>query len=102
MTGLAGATGAMSKVTVLFVLVEAVLLKPAASVTALALTVAITVPALVMPLTATLYVLPLPVTVFVFVPVAVPVTVTPLLLKPVTDVLKTTVKLMGDPVVGSA
>ena len=54
MAGVPGATGGTSKVTVLSVLVEAVLLKPAPSCAALAPTVAITVQVLVMPLTATL------------------------------------------------
>ena len=85
----------------LSVLVETVLPTPAA-VAASCFTEAITVPAVVIPLTATLYVVPLPVTVAVFVPPAVPVIVTPLLAKPVTDVLKIAVKLIGDTLVGSA
>ena len=46
--------------------------------------------------------MPLPVRVFVFVPPAVPLVATPALVKPVTGVLKTMVKLMGDVFVGSA
>jgi hypothetical protein len=76
--------------------------KPAVSWAALALTCAVTVPGVVMPATATLYVSPVPVTVGVFVPPAVPPSVKPVALKPVTDLLKTTVKLIGDVLVGSA
>jgi hypothetical protein len=64
--------------------------------------VAITAPLDVIPLTATSYVIGPPVTVTVFVPPAVPLMVTPLLLKPVTGSLKMTVKLIGETLVGSA
>ena len=53
-----------------------------------------------MPLTATLYVVPLPVTVPVSVPAAVPPSVTSPVAKPVTGSLKTTVKLIGERLVG--
>ena len=66
----------------------------------LAATEATTVPLVVMPETATLYVLPLPVTVAVVAP-AVPLSVTSPVAKPVTDSLKTTVKLIGVALVGS-
>ena len=62
---------------------------------------AMIVPLVVMPETATLYVLPLPVTVAVVAP-AVPLSVTSPVAKPVTDSLKTTVKLTGDTLAGSA
>jgi hypothetical protein len=63
---------------------------------------AMTVPAEVIPLTATLKVVPLPVTTAVFVPPAVPLVVTSPVANPVTDSLKTTVKLTGEALVGSA
>src|SRR5437762_1902624 len=93
--------GVLSKVTLLSVLVDAVLPLPAASVAPPAGTVAITVP-LLMPLTATLYVVGPPVTVTVLVPPAVPVIVTSAPVKPLTGSLKKAVKLIGDPLVGSA
>ena len=58
--------------------------------------------ALVMPVTATLYVVPEPVTVPTLVPPAVPVSVTSPVAKPVTASLNTTVKLIGEALVGSA
>ena len=99
----------LSKVTVLSMLTEAALgrpervpLAPPPALEAPAAMEAITVPLPVMPLTATLYVLGPPVTVTVLVPGgALPVTVTSVLLKPVTASLKTTVKLIGDAAVGS-
>src|SRR5438876_1044954 len=84
-----GALGAVvSYVTV--AVPDAVLLLPAASCAAPALTEAMTVPS-VIPVTATLYVVPLPVTVTILVPPAVPAIVTPEAEKPVTDSLKVTV-----------
>ncbi len=85
----------------LSVLVEAVLVFPAASVAPAAGTVAITVPSPVIPLTATLYVVPLPVTTAVVAP-AVPDRVTSAPVKSLTDSQNTTVKLIGDEFVGSA
>src|SRR5881628_388683 len=82
-------------VTLLSVLVDAVLPLPAASWAVPAGIVAITVPS-VMPLTATLYVVGPPVTATVFVPPAVPVIVTAALVKSLTGLLKTAVKLIGD------
>src|SRR2546425_1092481 len=82
-------SGALN-VTVLSVLVEAVLPLPAASVATPAAIVATTVPLVVMPLTPPEYLLPLPPTVTVLLPTAVPVIVTPLLVKPLTGSLKTT------------
>ena len=92
----------LSQVTVLSVEVEAALVLPAGSVATPAAMVAMTVPALVMPVTATLYVVPAPVTVPALVPPAVPVKVTSPVAKPVTASLKTTVKLTGLALVGSA
>src|SRR3990170_7382466 len=62
---------------------------------------AITVPLPVIPDTATLYVAGPPVTTAVVAP-AVPLKDTSVLVKPVTDSEKTTVKLMGEVPVGSA
>src|SRR5207248_3283054 len=56
----------------------------------------------VMPLIAALYVVPLPVIVIVFVPAAVPAKVRPGGVNPVTASLNTTVKLIGEALVGSA
>src|SRR5438552_2608190 len=67
-----------------------------------AFTEAMTVPVEVIPVMATLYVVPLPVTIAVLLPPAVPVIVTPLPENPVTVLLKTTVKLIGLVLVGSA
>ena len=62
-----------------------------------------TVPEPVMPLMDTLYVVPPPVTTAVRVPGAVlPVVITSALVKPVTASLNTTVKSIGEPLVGSA
>src|SRR5215831_9665305 len=90
-----GGGDAAPNVTALSVLVEATFPLENASMAAPALTVAITVPDPDMPLTATLYVVPLPVTTAVVAP-AVPLSVTPPLVKPVTAALNTTVKLIGD------
>ena len=63
---------------------------------------ATTVPREVMPVTATLYVAPLPVTAPLFEPPDVdPVNVTSPVANPVTERLKTTVKLIGLVLVGS-
>src|SRR5687767_4767406 len=90
-----------SKLTLLSVLVDAVLLLPAASCAAPAAMVAITVPLVVMPLTATVYVLGPPLTVAVLLPPAVPPMATSEALKPLTGSLKTAVKLIGLAPVGS-
>ena len=87
-------------VTVLSVLVEARFPAPPAFTATPAGTVAITVPLVVIPVTATLYVVPLPVTVAVVAP-AVPDKLTSPVVKPVTVSLNTTVKLIGETVVGS-
>src|SRR6266403_1856706 len=103
-SGVPGAAGGtLSKLTLLSVLVEAAFRLPATSWTLLTSMESVTVP-LVEPvmLMATLYVGPVPVTVAVFVPPAVPPMVTLVLVKSVTASLKTTVKLMGDTLVGSA
>src|ERR1043165_2341983 len=95
--------GAMvSYVTVLSVQVEPVLSTlPAASWTVPDVMLAVTVPLLVMPSTATSYV-PLLVTEIVsLVGTAVPPSAILLVEKPVTPSLKTTVKWIGDPLVGS-
>src|SRR5213594_3848666 len=94
--------GVGSNVTGLSVLVEAVFPWPAASVAPPAGIVAITVPPLVRPLTATVEVLGPPVTSTVVVPPAVPPITTSLPVKPLTDSLKTAVKVMGAVLVGSA
>ena len=93
----------VSRVTVLSVLVEAVLRFPAISCAPPAGTVAVTVPSVVNPLIATLNVLGPPVTVLVAPasPPAVPVSVTSAPVKPVTDSLNTTVRLIGCVLVGS-
>src|SRR5688500_2490809 len=93
---------AASKRTLLSVLVDAVLLLPAASCAAPAPIVAVTVPLVVMPLTATVYVLGPPLTVAVLVPPAVPPIVTSAALKPLTASLNTAVKVIGLAPVGSA
>jgi len=90
----------MSYVTVLSVLVDAVFELPFA-LAAPAATDAVTVPVCVIPLAATLYVVPLPLTAAVVAP-AVPPRITPVFVNPVTAVLNTTVKLIGEPLVGSA
>src|SRR5687767_5113814 len=93
---------AASKLTLLSVLVEAVLLLPAASCAAPAAMLAVTVPLVVMPLTAMLYVLGPPLTVAVLLPPAVPPMVTSAALKPLTASLNTAVKVIGPAPVGSA
>ena len=82
-------------------LVESVFRLPAVSCATLAAMVTVTVPAEVVPETATLYVVPLPVTVAVVAP-AVPLIVTSPVANPVTVSLNTTVKLIGEALVGSA
>src|SRR5687767_14143058 len=96
------AGGVASKLTLLSVLVEAVLLLPAASCAAPAAMAAVTVPLVVMPLTATVYVLGPPLTVAVLLPPAVPPTVTSAAVKPLTASLNTAVKVIGLAPVGSA
>src|SRR5688572_19446632 len=93
---------AASKRTLLSVLVEAVLLLPAASWAAPATMLAVTVPLVVMPLTATVYVLGPPLIVAVLLPPAVPPIVTSAALKPLTASLNTAVKVIGPAPVGSA
>src|SRR5688572_22312774 len=93
---------AASKRTLLSVLVEAVLLLPAASCAAPAAMVAVTVPLVVMPLTAMVYVLGPPLTVAVLVPPAVPPMVTSAAVKPLTASLNTALKVIGLAAVGSA
>src|SRR5687768_6528576 len=93
---------AASKLTLLSVLVEAVLLLPAASCATPAAMLAVTVPLVVMPLTAMLYVLGPPLTVAVLVPPAVPPMVTSADVNPLTASLNTAVKVIGLAPVGSA
>src|SRR5687768_17838845 len=93
---------AASKRTLLSLLVEAVLLLPAASCAAPGAMLAVTVPLVVMPLTATVYVLGPPLIVAVLVPPAVPPMVTSAAVKPLTASLNTAVKLIGPAAVGSA
>ena len=90
----------MSYPTILSLLVLAELGLPRASVTAAAFTFAMTVP-LTMPLTATLYVVPEPVTTAV-VGFPVPDSARPAAPNPLTASLNTTVKLIGETLVGSA
>src|SRR5688500_9922043 len=90
-----------SQVTLLSVLVDAALPLPEPSAAAPAAIDATTVPAVVIPDTATLYVVPLPVTVAVVAP-AEPLSVTSPVAKLLTVSLNTTVKLIGDVLVGSA
>ena len=92
----------ISYVTELSVEVEALLRFPAASDALPEGMRAITVPLPVMPVTATLYVRPLPVTVATLTPGAVPSMTTSPVTKLATDSLKTTVKLIGERLVGSA
>src|SRR6266545_4752739 len=97
-----GVVSAALNVTVLSVLVEATLGLPAASWATPAPMLAITVPLVVMPLTATLKVAGPPDTTTVLVPPAVPLIVTSALVKSPAGSLNTTVKLIGDVLVGSA
>src|SRR5437773_1971608 len=90
------------KATLLSVLVEAVLVLPAASCATPAGMLAITVPALLMPLTVGRAALGAPLTVAVLVAPAVQLSVTPALVKPLTGLLKTAVKLIGELLLGSA
>src|SRR5918994_302944 len=94
--------GALPKVTVLSVLVDAVLPLPAASVARPAAIVATTVPLVVTPLPARVWVRGPPLTTAVFVPPAVPAIVTSVPVKLVTGSLKTAVNLIGALLVGSA
>src|SRR5207244_1047192 len=94
--------GGVANVTVLSVLVEAVFPLPAASVAPPAGIVAITLPPVVRPLPASAL---FPYTTLfrsVVVPPAVPPITTSLPVKPLTDSLKTAVKVMGAVLVGSA
>src|SRR5206468_2062636 len=87
--------GVGSNVTVLSVLVEAVFPLPAASVAPPAGIVAITVPPVVSPLPPSFPTRRSSDLSTVLVPPAVPVIVTSLPVKPLTDSLKTAVKVMG-------
>ncbi len=94
----------MSKSTVLSVLVEAIEALPAASWATPAARLAITVPSPVIPLTAALYVMwsPLGLVTTAVVAPAVPPSVTSPVAKSLTASPNTTVKSIGDALVGSA